>query len=37
MEDLEFAKFILEDTATYALHAAVVYIVPLSLYWMFVG
>jgi hypothetical protein len=37
MEDLEYAKFVLEDTAMYMLQAAVVYIVPLSLYWTFVG
>jgi hypothetical protein len=37
MEELEYAKFIFEDTCSQLLKAAAVYVVALSAYWIFVG
>jgi hypothetical protein len=37
MEDIEYAKFVLEDTATEMLKAVGIYALALSTYWIFVG
>ena len=37
MEDIEYAKFVLEDTCIQMLHAAGIYAAALAAYWIFVG
>jgi hypothetical protein len=37
MTDLEYAKFIVEDTCLHLLQALAVYGVALAAYWIFVG
>jgi hypothetical protein len=37
MEDLEYAKWVLEDTAVHMLHATAIYAVALVAYWTLVG
>jgi hypothetical protein len=37
MEEIEYAKFVLEDTATEMLKALAIYAVALGSYWIFVG
>jgi hypothetical protein len=37
MEEVEYAKFVLEDTCWQLLQAAGIYAVALSAYWIFVG
>lgn len=37
MNDIEYAKFMIEDSATHLLHAAAVYAAPLILYWTLIG
>jgi hypothetical protein len=37
MNDVEYAKFILEDTCMHLLQAVGIYAVALGAYWIFVG
>jgi hypothetical protein len=37
MTDIEYAKFILTDTAQHLAHAAGIYAVALTAYWLLVG
>ena len=37
MNDVEFAKFIVEDTMRYVVQAVAIYGVLLGVYWLFIG
>jgi hypothetical protein len=37
MTDIEYAKFIVEDTCVNLLHAVAIYAAALTAYWIFLG